>query len=234
MCNAHLASYKFEYFVCFGYCVYGAKSVIVKTTEYAPETYTRVARNRVFSLICWCQRNIFVKNPVSLLEVSPKLHKSDKNTLKERLAMLKQKASPESVLPPEKEQESIAQLAQILSRESAQPKLVTSNGEEILIPESVCNILRQAVQAMASDQAVSIVRYNRELTTQQAANILNVSRPFLVKLLDEGAIPYIKVGSHRRIRFKGLIIYKEHRDRKRRKLLDQLIEMTEEAGLYEE
>ena len=148
--------------------------------------------------------------------------------------MLKQKASPESVLLQEKEQESIAQLAEILSRESAQPKLVTSNGEEIILPESVCNILRQAVQTMASDRAVSIVRYNRELTTQQAANILNVSRPFLVKLLDEGAIPYIKVGSHRRIRFKDLIIYQEHRDSKRRKLLDQLIEMTEEAGLYEE
>ena len=148
--------------------------------------------------------------------------------------MSRQKASPESILLPEKEQKLIAQLAQILSRESAQPKLVTSNGEEIQIPESVCNILRQAVQAIASDQAVSIVRYNRELTTQQAANILNVSRPFLVKLLDEGSIPYIKVGSHRRIRFKDLIIYKEHRDSKRRKLLDQLIEMTEEAGLYEE
>ena len=78
------------------------------------------------------------------------------------------------------------------------------------------------------------ILHNRQLTTQQAADILNVSRLFLVKLLDEGAIPYIKVGSHRRIRFKDLIIYKEHRDRKRRKLLDQLIEMTEEAGLYEE
>ena len=148
--------------------------------------------------------------------------------------MLKQKASPESVLPQEKEQESIAQLAQILSRESVQPKLVTSNGEEILLPESVCNILRQAVQAITSDQAVSIVRYNRELTTQQAANILNVSRPFLVKLLDEGAIPYIKVGSHRRIQLKDLIIYKEQRKVQRRQLLKQLIEMTEEAGLYEE
>ena len=148
--------------------------------------------------------------------------------------MSRQKASPESIMLPEKEQELIAQLAQILSRESAQPKLVTSNGEEIIIPESVCNILRQAVQAMASDEAVSIVRHNRELTTQQAADILNVSRPFLIKLLDEGAIPYIKVGSDRRIRFKDLIIYQEQRDRKRRKLLDQLIEMTEEAGLYEE
>ena len=147
--------------------------------------------------------------------------------------MLKQKASPESVLPPEKEQESIAQLAQILSRESAQPKLVTSNGEEFLIPESVCNILRQAVQAMASDQAVSIVRYNRELTTQQAANILNVSRPFLVKLLDEGAIPYIKVGSHRRIRFKDLIIYREQRKVMRRQGLKELTQFLQEEGFYE-
>ncbi|MGB8689786.1 MAG: helix-turn-helix domain-containing protein [Microcoleus sp.] len=147
--------------------------------------------------------------------------------------MLKQKASPESVLPQEKEQESIAQLAQILSRESAQPKLVTSNGEEILIPESVCNILRQAVQAMAAKQAVSIVLHDRELTTQQAADILNVSRPFLVKLLDEGAIPYIKVGSHRRIQLKDLIIYQEQRKVMRRQGLNELTQFLQEEGFYE-
>ncbi|WP_293332289.1 helix-turn-helix domain-containing protein [Microcoleus sp. CAWBG58] len=147
--------------------------------------------------------------------------------------MLKQKTSPEPVLLPEKEQESIAQLAQILSRESAQPKLVTSNGEEIILPESVCNILRQAVQAMASDRAVSIVRHNRELTTQQAADILNVSRPFLVKLLDEEAIPDIKVGSHRRIRFKDLIIYQEQRKVMRRQGLKELTQFLQEEGFYE-
>jgi excisionase family DNA binding protein len=147
--------------------------------------------------------------------------------------MLKQKASPESVLPPEKEQESIAQLAQILSRESAQPKLVTSNGEEILIPESVCNILRQAVQAMASDRAVSIVRHNRELTTQQAADLLNVSQLFLVKLLDEGAIPYLQVSSDRRIRLKDLIIYREQRKVMRRQGLKKLTQFLQEEGFYE-
>jgi excisionase family DNA binding protein len=78
------------------------------------------------------------------------------------------------------------------------------------------------------------VPHNRALTTQQAADILNVSRPFLVKLLENGEIPYIKVGSHRRILFQDLMVYKEQRKVKRRKLLDQLIEMTEEAGLYEE
>ncbi|TAG93668.1 MAG: DNA-binding protein [Oscillatoriales cyanobacterium] len=146
---------------------------------------------------------------------------------------MKQKVSPESVFLQEKEQELITQLAQMLSRESAQPKLVTSNGEEILLPESVCNILRQAVQAMASNHAVSIVRYNRELTTQQAADILNVSRPFLVKLLDEGAIPCIKVGSHRRIQLKDLIIYREQRKVNRRQGLTELTQFLQEEGFYE-
>ena len=148
--------------------------------------------------------------------------------------MLKQKESSESVLIPEQETEAIAQLEPILSLESSQLRLVASNGEEIVIPESVYSLLGQVVRAMASGQVISIVPHNRTLTTQQAADILNVSRPFLVKLLENGEIPYIKVGSHRRILFQDLMVYKEQRKVKRRKLLDQLIEMTEEAGLYEE
>ena len=148
--------------------------------------------------------------------------------------MLKQKPSPESVLITEQETEAIKRLQQILSIESAQVKLVASNGEEILIPESVYNLLGQIVRAMASGQAVSIVTHNRELTVHQAADLLNVSRSFIVKLLDEGAIPYIEVGSRRRILFQDLMTYKQQRKVQRRQLLDELIEMTEEAGLYEE
>ncbi|MEG4581224.1 excisionase family DNA-binding protein [Microcoleus sp. MON1_C5] len=148
--------------------------------------------------------------------------------------MLKQKPSPESVLITEQETEAIKKLQQILSIESAQVKLVASNGEEILIPESVYNLLGQIVRAMASGQAVSIVTHNRELTVHQAADFLNVSRSFIVKLLDEGAIPYIEVGSRRRILFQDLMTYKQQRKVQRRQLLDELIEMTEEAGLYEE
>jgi len=148
--------------------------------------------------------------------------------------MLKQKPSPESVLITEQETEAIKKLQQILSSESAQVKLVASNGEEILIPESVYNLLGQVVRAMASGQAVSIVTHNRELTVHQAADLLNVSRSFIVKLLDEGAIPYIEVGSRRRILFQDLMTYKQQRKVQRRQLLDELIEMTEEAGLYEE
>lgn len=126
---------------------------------------------------------------------------------------------------------AIAQLKQLLSLEASQAKLVASNGEEVLIPESVYRILRQVIQAMASGQHISVVAQNRQLTTQEAADILSVSRPFIVKLLSAGEIPYIKVGTHRRIRFEDLITYKEKRDMKHGKLLDELIEMTEEAGL---
>ncbi len=163
----------------------------------------------------------------------PGLHKSDKNTSKERLGMLKQKESSESVLIPEQETEAIAQLEPILSLESSQLRLVASNGEEIVIPESVYSLLGQVVRAMASGQVISIVPHNRELTTQQAADILNVSRLFLVKLLDEGAIPYIKVGFHRRIRFKDLIIYREQRKVMRRQGLKELTQFLQEEGFYE-
>ncbi|WP_445248802.1 excisionase family DNA-binding protein [Microcoleus sp. OTE_8_concoct_300] len=77
------------------------------------------------------------------------------------------------------------------------------------------------------------ILHNRQLTTQQAADILNVSRLFLVKLLDEGAILYIKVGSHRRIRFKDLIIYREQRKAMRRQGLKELTQFLQEEGFYE-
>ena len=77
------------------------------------------------------------------------------------------------------------------------------------------------------------ILHKRQLTTQQAADFLNVSRLFLVKLLDEGAIPYIKVGSHRRIRFKDLIIYREQRKVMRRQGLKELTQFLQEEEFYE-
>lgn len=147
--------------------------------------------------------------------------------------MLKQKLPLESIIQAPQETDLIAQLEQILSLEASQAKLVGSNGEEVLIPESVYTVLRQVVRAMASGQAITLVPHNRELTTQEAADILNVSRPFLIKLLEQEEIPYVKVGKHRRIRFQDLMAYKEQRDNKRSKLLDSLIQMSQEAGFYE-
>ena len=162
------------------------------------------------------------------------LHKSDKNTSKEKLGMLKQKELSESVLIPKQETEAIAQLEPILSLESSQLKLVASNGEEIVIPESVYSLLGQVVRAMASGQVISIVPHNWELTTQQAADILKVSRPFFIKLLKEGAIPYIEVGKHRRVLFQDVMTYKEQRLVKRRQGMKELSQFLQEEGFYDE
>jgi len=146
--------------------------------------------------------------------------------------MLKQKLSLESVIQPE-EVDAIAKLSQILSLETSQIKLVGSNGEEVLISQSVRSMLHQVVRAIASGKTITLTPPNCELTTQEAADILNVSRPFLIKLLEEEQIPYIKVGKHRRIRYEDLMKYKEKRDEKRGKALDELIQMSQEAGFYE-
>lgn len=79
---------------------------------------------------------------------------------------------------------------------------------------------------------MSLVPLEQELTTQEAADLLNVSRPFLIKLLEQGEIPYIKVGSHRRIRFEDLIAYKQQRDLKRRQSLKELIHFSQDEGFY--
>jgi excisionase family DNA binding protein len=71
------------------------------------------------------------------------------------------------------------------------------------------------------------------MTTQQAADFLNVSRPYLIKLLEQGEIPYIKVGSHRRIRFEDLMEYKQQRNSKRREGLKELTEFLQDEGFYD-
>ena len=77
-------------------------------------------------------------------------------------------------------------------------------------------------------------KMEEEPTTQEAANLLNVSRPYLVKILEQGVIPSVKVGTHRRIRFEDLDMYKRQRDAGRRKSLAELTQMSQDLGLYDE
>jgi len=116
-------------------------------------------------------------------------------------------------------------------------KLVGPDGNEIPVPESIYRVLEQVVPLLASDHAVSIVPVGHLLTTQEAAELLNISRPFLIKLLDQGILPFERPegpGSHRRIRFEDLMEYKHNRDKERRKQLKRLTQLSQEAGLYDD
>lgn len=94
--------------------------------------------------------------------------------------------------------------------------------ESIELPASAVRLLVELLEDMAAGRAVTIVPQNTELTTQQAADFLNVSRPFLVQLVEDNKLPYRKVGTHRRIRFEDVLSYKESIDADRRKVLDEL------------
>lgn len=101
---------------------------------------------------------------------------------------------------------------------------VRDAGEEetIELPAGAVKPLQAILEDMASGRAVTIVPQDAELTTQQAADSLNVSRPFLVQLLEQKKLPFRLVGTHRRIRFEDVLRYKENIDAERRKVLDQL------------
>ena len=135
------------------------------------------------------------------------------------------------------ERPAIARIDSLLREaEGAEPpalKLVGAHGEDVELPESVLRLLRGAVHDLAHGRAVTLVSGEQELTTQQAADILNVSRPYLIKLLDQGAIPHTMTGSHRRVRLDDLMVYKQRRDRERSEALDALVRLSEEFGLYD-
>lgn len=94
------------------------------------------------------------------------------------------------------------------------------------IPGKAFEHLGEILQAMAEGKTVSVIYNEEELTTQEAADILNISRPHLVKLLESGEIPFTKVGKHRRVRFEDLNAYKKKRQRNRQ---DHLKEMAKQA-----
>ncbi len=103
--------------------------------------------------------------------------------------------------------------------------------EEVVIPMSVFRLLTDILTQMALGNAVTLMPVNEELTTQQAADILNVSRPFLISLVEDGKIPYRKVGTHRRIRLEDLMMYKENIDKKRLQTLEELTREAQELDM---
>ena len=104
--------------------------------------------------------------------------------------------------------------------------------DALVIPRPTAVLFVLILDALADGKGVQIVPKDMELTTQQAADLLNVSRPYLITLLESGKIPFRKVGRHRRVTFEALMEYKRHDDAERRAAADELASLSEELDLY--
>ena len=94
--------------------------------------------------------------------------------------------------------------------------------------------LARIAEVLARGDALTIVPVGAVMTTQQAADLLNVSRQYLVRLLDDGKIPYDRTGKHRRLKIEDVLAYKQKRDLERDEKLGELAKLTEELGGYDE
>jgi excisionase family DNA binding protein len=103
--------------------------------------------------------------------------------------------------------------------------------EPVALPASVLRLLQQILMEMAEGNAVTLIPIHAELTTQQAADLLNVSRPFLIGLLESGQIPHRKVGRHRRVLFRDLTAYKQKNHAERLKALAELTAQAQELNM---
>src|ERR1022692_1660252 len=121
----------------------------------------------------------------------------------------------EPTIIPDLEEAQVAELRRLLSRDSGVGE--RRGIHQIKLPDRLYRLLLKIVQDLAEGKAVSLTSAAQEMTTQEAASFLGVSRQFLVRLLDEGKIAFHRVGTHRRVYFQDLISFRKERDRRRHK-----------------
>ena len=136
-----------------------------------------------------------------------------------------------TVLPPEEPLDGL--LALLSGTEAPSTTLTSPAGQRLVLPPEVFEVLRDVVAAMAQGQAVTVAPVHQRLTTQEAADLLGISRPTLVKLLEDGEIPFEKPGRHRRVLLSDVLAYRQRHSMQAREALDRMTEIAEESGMYE-
>jgi excisionase family DNA binding protein len=116
------------------------------------------------------------------------------------------------------------------------PAVILAEGEsgaQEALPATAARLLVKILTEIAKGNAVTVVPLKPELTTQEAATLLNVSRPHLIKLLERGEIPFHKVGTHRRLRLAEVLAYKRKAREERKAILRELVALNQDMGLYD-
>jgi len=139
----------------------------------------------------------------------------------------------ETVLPPS-DTSLVGEIEAFLAQYGANASLRAPDGTETSIPPQVYDVLTRVVQAMANGSAVTVAPVSMRLTTSQAADILGISRPTLVRLLQDGAIPYEQPRRHRMLRLDDVLAYKQMQRSQRRAMLTEMTRQTFEDGLYDD
>jgi excisionase family DNA binding protein len=137
----------------------------------------------------------------------------------------------ETVLPP-KDARAL-ELVHALLSDPYHDVVLTSHGDSAPLPSEVRQVLANVVEALRRGQAITLAPHAQRLTTQQAADLLGISRPTLVKLLETGKIPFEVPGRHRRIRLADLLAYQAVSSAERRQTLGKLTSDAQEMGLYD-
>ncbi len=133
--------------------------------------------------------------------------------------------------PSDKNVKNLDEVIDILDKQISL-KIVTSENEEIELPENVCDILMSVLNGMSEGKAIQILPLDQKLTTTQAADFLDISRPTLVTLLEEGKIPYEKPRRHRQVYLSDLIAFKEKQRAIREEVLVNLTIQADRIGAY--
>ena len=137
--------------------------------------------------------------------------------------------------PVEVEQAKVSSrtLSKYADVDRVQLSLRGSNGQsdDLVLPGQTLQILLNVLSEMSKGNAISLIPHHQEVSTQEAANLLNVSRPFLVGLLEKGDIPFRKVGAHRRVLLTDVLAYKEETEQMRTQALDELAALSQEEGM---
>jgi excisionase family DNA binding protein len=138
------------------------------------------------------------------------------------------------VFAPDGEEPSVRELDAYLAQSKGVAKLVAPSGTSLELPHSIYRVLERVAHEMKQGKSVVVMPLHEELSTQEAADLLNVSRPFLVSLLEKGEMPFKKIGTHRRVRVEDLVVYRERRNTERRQVLDEMAREAQEEGFYDE